>query len=244
MRSGRALDPRPDSSDQIDTMIDNIGLPTAPHQSSPTALRRPVGPADADIMVSPVREHTTNCQVYPRSALAADLGIPRRDVLLPARRHGQPDPGLRRARPDRPPGSGIQLGANHEFAVKLTGERWAHPGIVDLRIQQPFNQPKLHVNIDRTKASRWVPQSRTLPETFTGFLERKLSDDAGLLARPRDGSPVQCRDDVPTIRLPSLQDLENIPEQRQQRRSQMLASVASRTVAWEWRPCRTTTPGP
>ena len=24
-------------------------------------------------------------------------------------------------------------------------------GIADLRIQQPFNQPKLHINVDRTK---------------------------------------------------------------------------------------------
>ena len=28
------------------------------------------------------------------------------------------------------------------------------PGIADLRIQQPFNQPKLYVNIDRTKAQQ------------------------------------------------------------------------------------------
>ena len=50
---------------------------------------------------------------------------------------------------------GRKLSANHAFAEKLMNQLKFVPGAVDLRIQRPFNYPKIHViEVDRTKASQ------------------------------------------------------------------------------------------
>ena len=49
---------------------------------------------------------------------------------------------------------GRKLAANRAFAEKLMNQLKFVPGTVDLRIQQPFNYPKLHIEVDRTKASQ------------------------------------------------------------------------------------------
>ena len=46
---------------------------------------------------------------------------------------------------------GRDVDANHQFANNLMAQLSSVTGIADLRIQQPFNQPKLHINVDRTK---------------------------------------------------------------------------------------------
>ena len=47
---------------------------------------------------------------------------------------------------------GNSLEANREFADRLLQRVQQVPGTVDLHIQQPFDQPYLHIDVDRTKA--------------------------------------------------------------------------------------------
>ena len=47
---------------------------------------------------------------------------------------------------------GRNLDANRAFADQLFNELKFVPGTVDLRIQQVFDQPKLHIDVNRTKA--------------------------------------------------------------------------------------------
>ena len=48
--------------------------------------------------------------------------------------------------------AGRDLLADRRFADNLLNQLKFVPGIVDLRIQQMFNQPSLHIQLDRTKA--------------------------------------------------------------------------------------------
>ena len=63
---------------------------------------------------------------------------------------------------------GRNIDANRAFAVKLLERLRQVPGIADLRIQQPFDQPRLDVVVDRTKAQQ------------AGFTQREV---AGVLQR-------------------------------------------------------------
>ena len=49
---------------------------------------------------------------------------------------------------------GADSEGNRRFADHLLGQIRQVPGVVDLRIQQPFDQPKLHITVDRTKAEQ------------------------------------------------------------------------------------------
>ncbi len=49
---------------------------------------------------------------------------------------------------------GNDLEASRQVADKLLSQFRQVPGLTDLRIQQPADQPKLHVTVDRTKAAQ------------------------------------------------------------------------------------------
>ena len=62
---------------------------------------------------------------------------------------------------------GNDLEGNRRFADTLLQKVRYVPGTVDLRVQQPFDQPKLHINVDRTKAGKSGSPSAMLPPTFS-----------------------------------------------------------------------------
>ncbi len=66
-------------------------------------LQPDLGPQDGDVFVSPEARHTRGRRLREAPARGAALPVPQRDLLVPAGRHRQPDPELRRAVPDRPP---------------------------------------------------------------------------------------------------------------------------------------------
>ena len=48
--------------------------------------------------------------------------------------------------------AGLKVDENRALAEKFMQQIGRVPGTTDLRIQQPFNQPKWTVNVDRTRA--------------------------------------------------------------------------------------------
>ena len=58
---------------------------------------------------------------------------------------------------------GYDLEGNREFANKLLRRLETVAGAADLRIQQPFDQPHLHVDVDRTKAQLPALRNATSP---------------------------------------------------------------------------------
>src|SRR6202008_4380759 len=49
---------------------------------------------------------------------------------------------------------GEDQATNHEVATRVLGELRHVAGLTDLRIQQPFDYPMFHINVDRTKAAQ------------------------------------------------------------------------------------------
>ena len=60
---------------------------------------------------------------------------------------------------------GRNLEANRQFASKLATRLAQVPGMVDLRVHQAFNQPLLHLDVDRTRAVQ------------TGFTQRDVANN-------------------------------------------------------------------
>jgi multidrug efflux pump subunit AcrB len=138
--------------EELDNILDNIGLPYSSinwtHSTSGF-----IGSADADILVS-LKEHHHPTADYVRelrqhlpgafpgttfSFLPADMVTQILNFGLPAPVDIQLE--------------GADLDGNRQVANQILNELRQVPGLTDLRIQQAFDYPRFHTDVDRTKAA-------------------------------------------------------------------------------------------
>ena len=138
---------------ELASIIDNIGLP---YSSINTAYSNsaPIGTMDADILVTlkpghrPTDDYVRELRrKLPREFPGVTFYFLPADIVSQILNFGLPAPIDIQV-------SGPNLNANHAFATNLLGQLRSVPGAVDLRVHQLFDQPRIHVNVDRTKADR------------------------------------------------------------------------------------------
>jgi multidrug efflux pump subunit AcrB len=147
----REGDPQIIPADEIETLVDNIGLPISGINMTYNNTGV-IGPQDGDIQIKLKEGHRPTAEYVAGAARAAAARLSRVDVLVPAGRHRQPDPEFRRAGADRPADRGANLAANFAYANKLLSADRRIPGVADARIQQSPNNPSFNVDVDRTRA--------------------------------------------------------------------------------------------
>jgi hypothetical protein len=106
---------------------------------------------------------------------------------------------------------GNDLEGNRKFADTLLQKVRYIPGTVDLRIQQPFDQPKLHVNVDRTKAGQIGFTERDVAQNLLISLSGSFQTSPTFWLNPKNGVSYPIATQTPQYRLDSLQGLQNIP---------------------------------
>ena len=213
--------------DQLDTIIDNIGLPYSSINLS-YSTSAPVGPADADILVSLKEDHSSTAKYVHdlRLGLAREFpgttfSYPPADIVSQILNFGLPSPIDIQV-------VGNNLGVNREFANELLSRVRQVPGTVDLRIQQPFDQPYLHVNVDRTKAQEVGYSERDVANNLLISLSGSFQTTPEFWLDPRNGVSYSIATQTPQYRIQSLQDLENVPVTGPSNASpQILTSIAN-----------------
>ena len=106
---------------------------------------------------------------------------------------------------------GRDIEANHHFANDLMAQLSSINGIADLRIQQPFNQPKLHINVDRTKTIQAGFTQRDVASNLLVSLSGSFQTSPSFWLDPKSGVSYSVRRMAPQYEIQSLQDLQNIP---------------------------------
>src|SRR5712675_1165686 len=137
---------------EVQGIIDNIGLPYSGINLS-YSNSAPVGTQDADIMVALSPKH------HPTAGYVHDLRLKLArafpgdtfyflpsDMVTQILNFGLPAPIDIQI-------VGNNLEGNRQFADNLLARVRNVSGTSDLRIQQAFNQPNLHIDVDRTKAA-------------------------------------------------------------------------------------------
>ncbi|MGC2321774.1 MAG: efflux RND transporter permease subunit [Terriglobales bacterium] len=196
--------------DQVASIIDNIGLPYSSINLS-YSNSAPIGPADADILVSLSPHHAPTAQYVHdlRPKLARDFPgvsfffLPA-DIVSQILNFGLPAPIDIQI-------VGYNLDANREFALKLLDRIKYVDGITDLRVHQPFNQPKLHINVDRTKAEQVGYTQRDIASNLLISLSGSFQTSPAFWLNPKNGVSYSIVTQTPQYRMDSLQGLENIP---------------------------------
>ncbi len=211
---------------QLVNILDNIGLPYSGLNTS-YGNNGTIGPADADILISLSAKHRPTAEYM--SALRAQLPGQFPSVLfyfLPADlvsqilNFGLPAPIDIQI-------IGNNLEANRDFADRLLQQVKFIPGATDLRIQQPFNQPKLFVDIDRTKAQQVGYTARDIAGNILVSLSGSFQTSPTFWLNPRSGVSYSIVAESPQYEMNSLQDLKNIPLTGGGGQPQILASLAS-----------------
>ncbi|MBV8549836.1 MAG: efflux RND transporter permease subunit [Acidobacteriaceae bacterium] len=212
-------------SNEVVNILDNIGLPYSGTNTS-YSNNGTIGPADGDILVS-LSEHHRPTDDYVQELrrrlpeefpgilfyfLPADLVSQILNFGLPA--------------PIDIQVFGRNLEANRVFADQLLQQVKMIPGTTDLRIQQPFNQPKLFVDLDRTKANQVGYSARDIAGNVLVSLSGSFQTAPTFWLNPRNGVSYNIATESPQYQTNSLQALNNIPIAVPGYPSQILASLA------------------
>jgi multidrug efflux pump subunit AcrB len=195
---------------EVSSVIDNIGLPYSGINLS-YSTSAPIGPGDADILVTlSEHHHSTDTYVHDlRIKLANEFPgvtfafLPA-DIVSQILNFGLPAPIDVQI-------VGNDVEGNRKFADNLLQKVRYIPGTVDLRIQQPFDQPKLHINVDRTKAGQTGFTERDIAQNLLISLSGSFQTTPTFWLNPKNGVSYPIATQTPQYRLDSLQGLQNIP---------------------------------
>ena len=213
----------------VATIIDNIGVPYSGLNLS-YSNSAPVGPSDADILVAMKEHHRPTAEVigelrgklrsrYPGVSFYF-LPV---DIVSQILNFGLPAPIDVQV-------IGRDLEANRVFAERLMEKIRYVPGTVDLRIQQPFDAPRLFLAVDRVRAQEVGFTQRDVAGNLLVALSGSSQTAPAFWLDPRSGVSYSVAVQSPQYRIASLADLENIPIGGEGGRSaQTMASVATVT---------------
>jgi len=214
-------------SRDLDTILDNIGLP---YSGINTAYNNSgvIGAEDADLLVSLKENHRPTDEYV--AALRAKLNrefpgtvfyfLPA-DMVTQILNFGMPAPVDIQV-------EGTNTEGNRQFTAKLMDQLRQVPGLTDLRIQQPFDQPKLHITVDRTKAAQAGFTPRDIAGSLLVSLSGSFQTTPTFFLDPRNGVSYNMVTQSPQYRIQSLQDLQNIPiSSPRTTRPEILSNVGS-----------------
>src|SRR3954469_25185448 len=213
---------------EIVNVIDNIGLPYSGINLSYTNSA-PIGSSDADVLVTLARDHRpTEEYIHDlRQKLARDFPgvlvsfIPA-DIVTQILNFGLPAPIDVQI-------VGRNLEANRRFASTLVTKLAQVPGMVDLRVHQAFNQPLLHLDVDRTRAVQTGFTQRDVANNLLISLSGSAQVTPTFWLNPATGVSYTIATQTPQSKLDSLQDIGTIPivGASSQARPQVLEALAS-----------------
>jgi multidrug efflux pump subunit AcrB len=198
----------PDS--EVASMIDNIGLPYSGINLS-YSNSAPVGASDADILVtlSPKHHPTEGYIQQLRLNLAKEFPgvtfafLPS-DMVSQILNFGLPAPIDIQV-------VGNDLEGNRVWADQLLQKVRYVPGTTDLRVQQPFDNPYLHLSIERTKAQELGFSAHDVAQNLLVSLSGSFQTSPTFWLDPRNGVSYSIATQTPQYRAANIQQLVNVP---------------------------------
>ena len=195
---------------EVSSIIDNIGLPYSGINLS-YSNSAPVGTSDADVLVTlSANHHPTDTYVnqlrlkFAREFPGVMFAFLPSDMVTQILNFGLPAPIDIQV-------TGNDLQGNRAWASQLLRQIRYVPGTADLRIQQPFDQPYLHLRVERTKAQQLGFTAHDIAQNLLVSLSGSFQTSPTFWVDPKQGVSYQIATQTPQYRTDRLQDLVNIP---------------------------------
>jgi multidrug efflux pump subunit AcrB len=195
---------------ELSSIIDNIGLPYSGINLS-YSNSAPVGASDADILVTLTPKHhpTADYVQQLRMSLAKEFPgvifafLPS-DIVTQILNFGLPAPIDIQV-------VGSDLDGNRLWADQLLNKVRFVPGTTDLRIQQPFDNPFIHLRVERTKAQELGFSAHDIAQNLLVSLSGSFQTAPTYWLDPKTRVSYPIATQTPQYRTSSLQDLVNTP---------------------------------
>ena len=215
--------------DQLDTVIDNIGLPLSGtnlvYNSSGT-----IGPQDGDIQIVLKDGHQPSAnfvktlrEKLPREFPGTQFAFLPADMTSQILNFGAPAPlDVSIAGRDR-------IG-NENYAMEIMKKMRAIPGIADVRLQQSSSYPQLNVNVDRVRADSLGITERDVTNSMVASLAGSSQVAPAFWLNPKNGVSYAIVAATPQYLMDSMSDLTGLPvTSSSDRATQILGGLASFT---------------
>jgi multidrug efflux pump subunit AcrB len=195
---------------EMKNIIDNIGLPYSGINLS-YSNSAPVGTSDADILVTLTPKHHPTAVYVDQLRLSLAKQFPGvmfaflpSDMVTQILNFGLPAPIDIQV-------VGNDLEGNRAWASALLQKIRYVSGTTDLRVQQPFDEPYLHLRIERTKAQELGYSAHDIAQNLLVSLSGSFQTSPTFWLSPQNGVSYSIATQTPQYRADTLQDLVNMP---------------------------------
>jgi multidrug efflux pump subunit AcrB len=191
-------------------ILDNIGIPSG---GTPLAYidNGLTGTRDADILVSLNRGHRPTDDYVRRLRVRLNRDFPGvtfyflpADIVNQTINFGLPAPFDIQI-------VGRNIDKNRAIAAELVEKISRVPGAVDVRVQQPADQPEIHFAVDRIKASLMGLTERDVANSVLLSLTGSSQTQPNYWLNPKSGIQYLVNIRVPEHRMDSFEELNAIP---------------------------------
>ncbi len=196
-------------ANELKSVVDNIGLPVSGINIT-YSNSAPIGPADADILISLNEDHHPSAgyvaqlrEALPREFPSASFAFLPADIVSQILNFGLPAPIDIQV-------IGFKRDENRAYAERILKRIKRIAGITDLRIQQAFDQPELHVDVDRTRAEELGLTERDVATSMLVALSGSAQTAPTFWVNPKNHVSYPIVVQTPQYKLDSLSQLENI----------------------------------
>jgi multidrug efflux pump subunit AcrB len=195
---------------QLETVLDNIGLPYSQLNLSYSNSGQ-VGSADGDVLVTLKPTHAPTDEYVaalrrnlPKQFPGVTFYFLPADIVTQILNFGLPAPVDLQI-------VGNNVESSRAFADRLLPQLERIPGAVDLHVHQVFDEPKLHLQVDRTKAAESGFTQIDLAHSFLTSLSGSFQTEPTFWLNPVNGVSYNLVAQTPQYDIQSIQDLRNIP---------------------------------
>lgn len=211
---------------ELDTIVENIGLPVSGINLS-YSNSYPVGPADADILVSltddyhPTANYVRQLRTQlPQKFPGVGFAFLPADMVSQILNFGLPAPINLQV-------IGLNLEANRAYADILLEQIKHVPGIVDAHIHQAYNYPQLNINVDRSLAKELGFTQYNVATDMMISLSGSFQTSPTFWLDMQNGVSYPISIQTPQYKLDSLQALQNITLTTKDRKQQILGALST-----------------
>jgi multidrug efflux pump subunit AcrB len=197
-------------NDQVDVMLDNIGLP---YSGINIALSdsATVGPMDGEILISLNKKHAPTARLVamlrrelPKRFAELEFFFQPADIVDQVLNFGQPAPiDVRISGPDQ--GEAFALASSIARALTRV------PGVVDSHVFQVPDAPALMVNVDRALATEAGITQQEAANNVLVATNSSAQTAPNFWVDPRNSVSYPLVVQIPTYRIGSSQDLQTMP---------------------------------
>jgi CzcA family heavy metal efflux pump len=198
-------------SKDLTTVLDNIGLPYSSINMTYSNAGT-IGTSDAEILVQLKNERGKATAAYirelremlPQRFPGTQFFFQPADIVSQILNFGMPAPIDVEV-------MGMDQHGNYQVAERLANQIQHIPGAVDVHVQQSYDNPTLHMDIDRARAQSMGLQSRDIAQNLLVSLSSSFQTAPTFWLDPKNGATYQVAVQTPQYKIDSVQALANTP---------------------------------